>query len=450
MSLRTLLCSAVIGIGALTSTAASAQEQVWLRDRRFTEGMGYRVGDLEVHPGLAAEFGYDSNYFLRAESERPVDALRFRLTPSLSISTLGPQRLEAGGPGVPPKVRFRAGIAATYNEFVALEKTESELLSKQRNVGGIANAQLTISPERPVSGDLYGSLARMVQPSQNPERNYDRLEGRAGGGVVLRPGGGIFDWRFGYELGFTSFNQQTFDVYDNTQHQLNTRGRWRFLPRTALLYDASIGFIRYNDSDSLQHSSDPVRARIGVNGLVTRSVAVLAMAGWGSSFYRGANAQQFDGVIGQAELKWFLNPNASLDPEAASSALSALALGYGRDFFNSYLGDYYTRDRGYLRLTYFAGRRFLLVADAGAGVLQYPKLFFPEGGLRSEPFTNIHLDGTLFGEYRLSDSIGINATVHYSGEMSKKRLLVQPPPPRMTDDLSFRRMEGYLGLRWFM
>lgn len=412
--------------------------------------MGYRVGDLEVHPGVAGEVGYDTNYFLRAERERPVEALRLRITPSLSLSTLGPQRREGGGVAEPPKVNFRIGAAATFNELVATDSQYEDLLSQQRNIAGIASAQLTILPNRPWGGDVYGNLARMVQPSQNPDRNYDRLEARFGGGITWQPGGGIFDWRVGYELGLLSFHQQAFGVYDNSQHQLNTRGRWRFLPRTAFLYDASLGFIRYDDSTSLQHSSDPVRARLGVNGLVTRSLALLVMAGWGSSFYRGANAQQFDSAIGQAELKWFITPNPTADPEASSLALSTLALGVSRDFFNSYLGDYYERDRAYLTLTYYAGRRFLLVADAGAAALRYPKLFFPEGGLRSAPFTDIRLDGTAFGEYRLSDSFGINATVRYSAELSQKKLLVQPAPPVITDDLSFRRVEAYVGARWFM
>lgn len=448
MILRGFACTAVAGIALLTSTAAVAQDQVWLQDRRYTEGMGYRAGDLEVHPGVAGEAGYDSNYFLRSQTERPVKALRFRLTPSLSISTLSPQRREVAGSGEPPKVTFRARIAATFNELVATDSTYSDLLSEQRHISGLASAHLRILPERPWGGDVYGSLVRMVQPSQNPDRNYDRLETRVGGGLFWQPGGGIFDWRFGYELGLTAFNQATFEEYDNAEHQLNTRGRWRFLPRTALLYDASLGFVRYADN-SLQHSSDPVRARLGLNGLVSRSLGLLAMAGWGSSFYEGANAQQFDGPIGQAELRWFITPNPTDDP-ATTLSLSTLALGYSRDFFNSYLGDYYTRDRGYLTLTHFFGRRVLLVADAGAAALQYPTLFFPDGAVRSAPFTEIRFDATGFAEYRFSDSFAINGTVRYSAELSKTRLIVQPPPPVIVDDLSFRRLETYLGVRWFM
>src|SRR5207247_2157085 len=116
-----------VSIGAVVSTLtllpalASAQVQPWLQDRRYTEGIGIRTGDLELHPGVAAEFGYDSNYFHRAtnevEGKAPVGALRLRITPSFSLSTLGPQRQNATPGAPPPDVEFRAGIAATYDEF---------------------------------------------------------------------------------------------------------------------------------------------------------------------------------------------------------------------------------------------------------------------------------------------------------------------------------------------
>ena len=73
---------------------ANAQ-QAWLSDRRVGEGIGIRVGNLELHPGVAGEFGYDSNYFQRSgEDEEPlIAAYRLRITPSISLSTLGARRL---------------------------------------------------------------------------------------------------------------------------------------------------------------------------------------------------------------------------------------------------------------------------------------------------------------------------------------------------------------------
>jgi hypothetical protein len=98
--------AAAAGIFAASEGSASAQE--WLKDRRYQEGSGIRVGDLELHPGIGGEIGYDSNWFLRTHKTAPagqefvngppnneaVGAGVLRLTPSFSVSTLSPQRLE--------------------------------------------------------------------------------------------------------------------------------------------------------------------------------------------------------------------------------------------------------------------------------------------------------------------------------------------------------------------
>src|SRR5512140_2052733 len=102
-----VLLSAVVGGLVALPAVASAQDQPWLKDRRFTEGPGYRVGDFELHPGLSLELGYDSNYFRRAPEEDPIGAMRARLTPSLSFSTLTEQRKETGG--AQPSFTFRGG-----------------------------------------------------------------------------------------------------------------------------------------------------------------------------------------------------------------------------------------------------------------------------------------------------------------------------------------------------
>jgi len=437
-------------LGLSYSGAAFAQDQVWLRDRRYSEGSGVRAGDLEIHPGLAGEFGYDSNYFLLANKggEKPIDALRFRLTPSLSLSTISQQRREAdsGAPEL-PKVAFRAGVAATYNEFIATKSENSDDVSKQRNVSGLATLQLTILPQRPVSADIYGDFVRSTQPSNNPEFNYNRMTTRFGGGLIWTPGGGMFDWRVGYEFGLTYFEDETFRPLNNNYNQVNTRGRWRFLPRTALLFDGSASFFKYTnrtEGQTPQLDSTPIRARLGLNGLVTSSFALLAMVGWGSSFYQGAaNAQQFDSVLAQAELKWFITPNPGIDPGAATLTLSSVALGFTRDFTNSYLGDFFTQNRGYANLSYFFGGRFLLVANAGVAAVVYPTVFADAARMVATPsFTTVRVDGTLFGEYRVADSLGINATVNYTSNITDQVIV--------SDRLEWRRVQAFLGVRWFL
>src|SRR5690606_6838709 len=114
--------------------SGQALAQGWLADRRFTEGPGIRTGDLELHPGIGGEVGYDSNWFLRSHTEgpnvangppalEPREAAVFRLTPSFYVSTLGKQRLDTYGltRPEPRTLAFRGGVSATGRAFIGEE-----------------------------------------------------------------------------------------------------------------------------------------------------------------------------------------------------------------------------------------------------------------------------------------------------------------------------------------
>jgi hypothetical protein len=444
---------------------ASAQDQAWLRDRRYTEGPGYRVGDFEFHPGAALEFGYDSNYFRRAPGDDPVGALRLRLTPSLSFSTIGAQRKESAAPRSPPTIDFKGGISATYNEFIPITGSAADRseIQSQRNLGGELDLTLGILPGRQWSGVINGAVTRQLtagdqglNTSFGSQGTFNRDVPQLGAEVAFTPGAGLFEWRLGYQFTGTFFESLT--QLTNLQNQFETRGRWRFLPRTSLVFDATFGFINYTDPDQGgagtalfdgKTSSHPMRARLGINGLVTSSFSVLAMVGWGASFYSSpappAPSQNFDSVIGQVELKWYLTPNPSVDPGATSLTLSAISVGFTRDFFDSYIGTYFEQDRGYAALSYFYGGKFLLVVNGGVAPILYPAI--PSLNVNT-PFTDIRIDASLFGEYRLKDSFGINATVRYNQNINSQLIGMTPTVPGA--DLSYQEIEAYLGVRWLM
>ena len=293
-----------------------------------------------------------------------------------------------------------------------------------------------------------------MQPSTNPDNNFNRINGRFGGGLLWTPGGGMFDWRLGYQYEIIYFEDKAFRSLSTGENQINTRGRWKFLPRTSLLYDAQLGFLNYNTRDPGRLNSTPVRARLGMNGLITQSFAVLAMAGWGSSFYSGAaNAQQFDSIIGQAALTWYITPNPSTDPAAASMALSNVTVGYTRDFVNSYISDYYTRDRFYATISYFAGGQFLLQADGGVALHGYSVPFDANRTpLGPSGFKETRVDATLFGEYRFADSFAVNTTLRYTANLNDTVIQVTDPATGTTTPnyLDWKRIEAYLGFRWFL
>lgn len=456
-------------LAALTATtllprAASGQDQPWLADRRYTEGPGYRVGDYELHPGLAAEFGFDSNFYLRASSGdapgEPVGALRLRVTPSFSFSTLGPQRKAGGGSSQsPPAVEFSGGLSGTYNEFFPVSgiPAQKEAMWGQRNFSGLADLRMNINPTRPWSGALNASLGRLFQPSQEQGalhsifgEGYNRLTPTASAELVWNPNSGLLDWRLGYNFGATIFEADRFSSLTNLVHTFQTRGRWRFLPRSAVIYDARLGIVQYVNQGE-KTGSMPLRVQLGYNGLITNNFGALLSVGWGASFYdpgsgQGAEAvQDFDSVIGQAEVRYFLTPNPSVDPAAASSTLSTVALGFTRDFYDAYIGTFFERDRGYFKLTYFLGGRFVVIVDAGAGALINPTI--NTGSIQTSGWTDVRVDASGFAEYRFKDAFGINTTLRYNTRVSDKTIDI---PGVGVDKLGWQQFEAYLGARWLM
>lgn len=462
---RTFL--AVCALTALPVSAA-AQDQPWLKDRRYTEGPGIRVGNFELHPGALAEFGYDSN-FLRVSSDQgnpsSVGMIRLRLTPSFSFSTIGRQRKD-GVQSPPPDVEFRGGVALTYNEFIPVTGSAAEkgLYGKLRNFSLGADLNLTIMPQRPWSGVINASVARNITPAEqgfNPggpgfssAGTFNRIVPQAGAELVWTPGAGLFEWRLGYQFTGTFFESSEFSGLNNISNTIVTRGRWRFFPKTALLFDGRFGFINYLSPDTATNgttkaASHPVRAMIGMNGLITPFFGITAMGGWGASFYTQAgdvNTQDFDSFIGQVELKFFISPQTSPEPGNASVSVSSIAVGFVRDYYDSFLGKtYYERDKAYANGAFFFGGRFLLVADVNVGPVIYPAGI--AGATRQDGWTDIRVEGGLLGEFRFKDMFGVNASVRYIQNISPTSIQAPGGGP---DQLSYRQVETFLGFRWFM
>ena len=459
-----LIASAVSAVASIAGSV-SAQEQPWLQDRRLGEGMGIRAGDFELHPGIAAEAGYDSNYFLRSgdgPEEAVVSVLRFRVTPSVSLSTLGPQRRSAVAAGAAPMLTLRSGLWLSYNELVALDSNYSDLVSQQRHFDLGVGLQADIAPQSRIGGDVYGDYVRTAEPSNQivTDVTFDRGSLRGGAGVTYRPGGGLFEWRLGYELRVNYFEDVAYQIYDNYLSSVLTRGRWRFLPRTAILYDAQYSWLRYTNQQSPENDGEYMQARMGLNGLITNRFAFMTLLGWTSSYFvdRGNHiAQNYDGMVGQGELKWFLLPAPTGD--SASVGLSAIALGYTRNFSPSYLGSFYIRDRGYGNFNYFVGGVILITGELGIGRYNYPASQFETTPGSNDygdnsAFAETRVDTRLYGEYRFSDTLAANATLLYDQRISGADIGVTDTDPNDnlegTEDINYSRWQLWFGARWFM
>jgi hypothetical protein len=462
--------------------SSTAEAQEWLKDRMYQEGAGIRTGDLEWHPGIAVMGGYDSNYLLRTNTTggacgagcingfptAPVQGTpEMQVTPSLSLATLGPQRREGDANAAPPTIRFRLNASGTYREFFG------QLTPEQRNFSADTSARLDILPEHPLGGAVFASYDRTIQPNSvngNPDLSFNRDTVGVGAEVSTQPGGGTLDWHLGYQFTDTLFEEGAAQPYANFVNQAYMRGRWKFRPRTALVYDGSIAFFHFENAAAAGIdagsagaitpllSSTPVRTRIGINGLITPRLSFLGMVGYGGSFFTAdtamqmASVQQYDSVIGQTELKYYVTDQPGTGG-ATSLTLSSIAVGYSRDFVNSYLADYYGSDRGYLKFSYFFAGRALVSLEGGVGAIEYPSMTFIEGGAGHAGFTDVRVDGTLYGEYRFTNYFGLNLTVKYTNNISNTVLNIGPAGTGGTDQLlamQWQRFEVYAGVRLFL
>lgn len=487
MKMRALIASIGFAVTAIIPTIAHAQSQgqPWLVDRRFGGGIGIRAGDLELHPGIAGEVGYDTNFFQASGEVTPdgmaalippeyrpvlpdgtsfgaqgtfyeptVGTFRFRVTPSLTLKTLGPQRTEGdGADALPPKVNLEAALSASYNELLATDSQFADDVADNRFIDGDVRVAVDILPQRPWGVGLSAQYNRSVQPVNDPAAppGFQRSTFRGGAGLKWRPGGGLLEWSLGYDFMYVLFEDEVFSTFTSVSNTVALRGRWLFLPRTALLYVGDYGIIQYPDGGRIKPPGSPLSSQVGVNGLITNHFGALVMAGWKTLFFdRDA---EFDSFIGSAELTWYPLPRPDLAPDQAGIGLSAISVGYRRDARPSYIGNYVEMDSGYAKASYFFGGSMLVSVDGSLDHLRRPESFFSNGTRQTGAFSENRVTVTGFAEYRTSDTFGINTTLRYSSAITDQRIPVDNDPtvPVLPyDEFAFDRFEAWLGVRWFL
>ena len=364
----------------------------------------------------------------------------------------------------------RANLSATYRAFIG----NQEIKDQSSNLSANGDLRVTFAPGRPWSFSVFGSEIRTIQPNSisnqtNPDLSYNFDTLAVGAELVAQPHSGTLDMRLGYQLSATIFEDGNGEPFNNLTHTVSLKGRWKFRPQTAFVYEGTMGFQSYSDQSAQNtelHNSDPIRAKIGLTGLVTPRLSATVLGGWGASFFTpttpAPQVQQYDSFIANAQLTYNLASNPRDEPGSASLTLSSITLGYNRDFQTSYLSDYYGIDRGYLKFSYMFAGRLLVSLEGGAGAIEYPRIYYtPLGGGSAnglpihDPFTDARVDGTLFAEYRFLSSLGVNATFNYSQNFSSTELPIASSSAAGTTtplvyDMAWKRFQAYLGVRWFL
>jgi hypothetical protein len=406
-------------IGVSSLGLSSTAEAQWAPDRAYTEGPGIRVGNLELHPGIAVRGGYDSNVF-RTKNDR-VGAALLGVTPHLHLSTLKPQRTSqgedaAGAPGqLPPPVAFDLGLAATFFKYFT-DRAPT-------NVEADTSAALSVLPERTFGFDLGATYARSTRPftdagntSSNNKFAFDRITPSLS--LRAQSRGGVLKATAGYAPNVLIYESSTFNYLNAATHNVPLAASWKFLPFTALLYDGSVGFQRYFDQDSSNNSeasvflsnSNRFQSRVGLNGAVTTRFSLRALVGY--SFVNNKNAALSDreDAVGEAAATFAWAPGSTAE------------VGYTRTLDVSPLGGFMQMDRGYAKTGILFAQMFQLGFDFGAAHVNYGTLRDSEGNALGVNGTtkrsDVRLDGGVHGEYRATNWLAFMADFTVLGNIT--------------------------------
>ncbi len=439
---RLLAILIAVASSIVFAAPSSAQRPGWLADRSRAQGPGFRVGNLELHPGFGAEVGYDSNVFYEDTDDGPRDpagSAIFRFTPHLLLSTISEQR-QSEGEGEESDgqmVQFQAGVSGQAYIFLENEARNNFSLN--------ADLDLNINPKGRFGFRFYNNFARTIRPFTGRvgagKRNYAIDDNRVGVQLFGRSRGGVLSTSVGYQFRFRYFEETDFRYANSFGHQITADTHFKFLPSTSLFWDMTLDLSDYYNTNP---GVDPIdlannwrlRTRIGLNGVITPKVSATVAVGYAANFVDDPAFSDFDTILALVGLKFRLTPTATLD------------LGFERENTASIVGLYRTQDRGYLNFELIVGRAFLIGLNTWVARLEFGDIV--AGGTPSGGRSDIYLSAKLFAEYRFTDWLGLNASVGYFGDFTDFEYQVSDGAGGLIPDpAGFNKFEAWLGLRVF-
>ena len=348
----------VCGSGVASAQIAS--------ELRYNEGPGIKISEgLVFHPGFAAEMRYDTNVL--AINDNTAGAPFMRLIGHIHLATLSQQRLSnANGQVVLPKVEFRLKAALGYREYFS----DDDAVVSQRALDVQAGLNVVLFPRRMFSFEINDDFTRVISPRNffvatpngnrptgtlNQDMNYLTAL------VHFRPGGGRLELKAGYAVNFMLFESSEFNFYNKIFHGIVFRGKYRFLPKSAITLDVTQMFYDYFEAQPAgltNNNSSPLRILAGYTGLVTPKLKAILQGGVGVALYSGTGTS-YTNFLARAELAYRFSP------------LANLRVGYRRLFEDALLGNFYSDDNIYIQYDHLLLRRLALMIRPSYTFRQY-------------------------------------------------------------------------------
>jgi len=224
------MARACLGL-AVTSLASPAH----------AEGPGIVAGDLVLHPEAFANGSFDNNVFYEDASEDPQSSSVLRVGAGLGLENRSPN-----------KVALDAGANLSYRHYLA---SGEEFEARNTIDRAALNGMVAFLPRAPITVEVHEDLGFRDNPAfDDTEFGFRILDNSLGLDVRFRPGDNPenrpFEMRLGYRWQTVNFVGDDADALNATvaekdAHHVRFLTSWRFLPKTALLAEASWSAIDY-------------------------------------------------------------------------------------------------------------------------------------------------------------------------------------------------------------
>jgi hypothetical protein len=315
---------------------------------------GFKVGDGRFHLGASVAGGYDSaiGYF-------PTQGGGTALGGDIVIqpSLLAGFDLDSNN----TSVHFTA--QGSYVAYLgAISSTSTDASHIDANVG----LQTAFAKTGPVEVQLGDNLVRSDR-TQNAAVGIGVLSlyNNARLALPIHPGGGALEFtpnvNWAVEFfepllpgvvpgcnGSATCTPGLLSTMDYSNLTAGLAARWRFLPKTAVVLDVGFAYQSYFNPGAAAVPASLLKGQLGLAGLISSKVSVLALVGWGYDFAgSGANT-----VIGQAEVSLLL------------AELFNLKFGYVRTLNPVPVNGTFQDDRGYAEIRGGVSRFYYVVNGA--------------------------------------------------------------------------------------
>jgi hypothetical protein len=308
---------------------------------------GVLLGETAIlHLGVGVDGGYDSNVFYN--DEQKVGSYVLRVAPFLSLTNT------ARNGEIPSGLFFDSRVSLTYKEYFS----SAEDITRLRAFTPSAMVSVEHNSRGTVAVGASDSYARLQDPPYVRgvgQSLITRNNNVATAFLRWSPGGGRLQGVLRYTNTLDLFETDYFKPANSMGHEGMLDVSWRWLPKTALYLQLRQGYIGYLNSqsapgltaDSRKSNSAPLRAMVGIRGLITEKTSVSIALGYQNAFY--ANGETTSGFLGST--------TAAAELVILPITYTRISIGGKHDFQNSVIGNFYYSDGAYASLSQQAGGR---------------------------------------------------------------------------------------------